>query len=96
LIGRDAPALVGILEAITVQANAQANSNAHHHEPMPTREAIVSAVSVLRRPFRQQVAIAAIALKQPIRTTHWLLWRGKNIIKRRIFMARDAILGSRI
>jgi hypothetical protein len=62
---------------------------------VPTREAIVSTASVLRRPLRQQVAIAAVAIRQPIRTTHWLLWRGKNIIKRRIFIARDTILGSR-
>jgi len=60
-----------------------------------SRESVGSAASVLRRPFREQIDIAIRAARQPIKTTHWALWRAKNIIKRPIFRARDALLGRR-
>ena len=86
LLAGDAQALVGLLESRTADS-AQARTM--------SRESVGSAVSVFRRPIREQMEIAIRAARQPIKTTHWALWRAKNIIKRPIFRARDALLGRR-
>ena len=86
LLAGDVQALVGLLECRTDSGAGGRTLS---------RESVGSAASVLRRPFREQIDIAIRAARQPIKTTHWALWRAKNIIKRPIFRARDALLGRR-
>jgi len=86
LLAGDVQALVGLLECRTSDGAGSRTMS---------RESVGSAASVLRRPLREQIDIAIRAARQPIKTTHWALWRAKNIIKRPIFRARDALLGRR-
>lgn len=86
LLARDVQVLVGLLECRTGGGTRAAALS---------RESVGSAASILRRPLREQMEIAIRAARQPIKTTHWALWRTKNIIKRPILRARDALLGRR-
>ncbi|MGE0775454.1 MAG: glycosyltransferase family 4 protein [Sphingomonadaceae bacterium] len=88
LFGREAPALVEILEAQSLYNKANGRMS-------PTREQLGSARAILRRPLRDQMTIALIALRRPVQTSHWILWRSKNIVKRQIFALRDKLLDSR-
>jgi len=87
LLGADAAGLVALLEANGPAAGGQA--------PRLSREQFAMSGSILRRPLREQAALVRAAVGRPVATAHWLLWRGKNIVKRRLVRARDALVGGR-